>query len=75
MHAGCASAFAYLEMLLCLTVNSKVFVATIILSQYYDKFLDQQIFLKDFLKFYPTIGDSSKYDFVRNSSLLIFDIH
>ena len=60
MHAGCASALVYLARLLCLTVNSNVFVAPIIVSQYYDKFLKQQIFLKDFLKFYPTIGDAYK---------------
>jgi hypothetical protein len=46
IRAGCARALAYFARLLCLTVNSKVFVAPIIVSQYYDKFLEQEKFLK-----------------------------
>jgi len=44
IRAGCASALVYLASLLSLTVNSNVFVAPIIVSQYYDKYLKQQTF-------------------------------
>ncbi len=44
IRAGCASALAYLASLLSLTVNSIDFDAPIIISQYYDKYLEHQCF-------------------------------